>query len=225
VSRRTAAALGAVLLAAGLTVPAAAAKPPCRLIPDDAGDASWGDDAPGGGIPGSAADDVLSADLASDGRTLTAVLRLAALPPQDPEAPLGRRYLVHMAPAGAKSLIYLGATRGPLGTTFDYGYLTVDAGGTSTMPLGRGTGRFDDARREVHVSAPTSGFRSRGTIRRGTHLVSPTAVVQRQLVTGALPNVPLAGATVPLGTLGLVFDRAQGRTYVVGTPTCVRVGG
>jgi hypothetical protein len=212
--------IGALLLAAALPVHAATTKPPCRQIPDDAGDASTAQ----GLVPGGAADDLLSADLASDGRTITAVVRLASLPVQDPQAPLGRRYLVQMTPAGSEVTLYLGATVGPTGTAFDYGYVTHDAVGTSTLPLGEATGRVDTARREVHVSAPTSGFRSRGTVRRGTHLVRPTAVVSRQTSLGDPPNTQVAGITLLLGTLGVSFDVAQGRTYVVGTPSCVRVG-
>jgi hypothetical protein len=172
VHTRTAAALGVLLLA--LVVPAGAAqagpaKKACRVIPDDRGDEQVGAAALLGlAVPGTPADDLLSADVASDGRTLTAVMRMADLPAMDPAAPLGRRYTVLFHVGFGEVEWFVTARTTPSGAVFTYGRSEEPYGLVpQALDLGLGRGVVDTARREVRVHVPGSAVGGR----RGARLV------------------------------------------------------
>lgn len=213
-----------VLLAAAPV--AAAAAPVCRVIPDARGDAGYGIVTPPatvGLLPGTPADDLLSADVASDGRRVTALWRVGTLPVPDPVAPLGRDYTLVFDVRG-KGTWFLAARTYPTGTRFFYGDFISELGGihAESRILGQARGRLDTARGTVVVDAPAAAF-ARG-LRKGTLMVKLHAAVGRVVGQGLVASREVAGLQVPLEGTVLSFDAASGDRYVVGARSCVRPG-
>jgi hypothetical protein len=208
---------GTGALAATRPVP----KPVCHIIKDDAGDAQYNN------VPGDGNDDVVSGDLASDGKTVTGVVRLAALAQPDPMAPFGQGFFVRFTPRGTDKVLFVSARTYPQGTSFVYGYAAPDpnTGVNTSYTLGTATGVVDTAKKEVRISAPAAGFAAAGVkLTRGLKLVSPTADTWRLVGQGVVPSQEVGGTRVPLGGVLLPFDDASGPAYVVGTPSCVKLG-
>jgi hypothetical protein len=210
----------AVLVGALLGAPATAAvrvRPVCHLVTDPRGDAAT---VTTPRVPGGDTDDLLSADVAGDGRTVTAGLRMAALQLPDPMAPTGRSYVLTFRLRGAPTTYFLAARTYPTGTRYEYGTYPVDAVGQSYVRvLGHGTGSVSPATREVRVSAPVSGL---GAGRRGATLVELGAGVYRQWSQELMEDPGATPVHVPV--LATKFDEGAGDRYVVGTPSCVRPG-
>jgi hypothetical protein len=205
-----------VLAGALLAAPASGAskvRPVCHLVTDPRGDAAA---LATPHVPGSDTDDLLSADVASDGRRVTAVLRVAALQQPDPVAPTGRAYVFTFQVRGLPTTYFLAAHTYPTGTSYTYGDFPDDA---YVRVLGHGTGTVNPATREVRVSAPVAGFLPR-SVRRGSTLVALAAGVYRQWG----PELLEDSGSNPVHTANLAsgFDRAEGDRYVVGTPSCVK---
>lgn len=211
---------GASLLAGALlALPSDAAtkvRPVCHLVTDPRGDAAV---VATPHVPGGDTDDLLSADIASNGRTVTAVLRMVAIAVPDPVAPMGRSYVFSFMLRGATLPYFLAVRTYPTGTRYEYGSYSIDATGQSYVRvLGHGTGSVNATTREVRVSAPVAGFLPR-SVRRGTTLVELSASVYRHL--GQVMEDPDV-APVHAPYLATKFDEGQGDRYVVGTPSCVR---
>ena len=189
------AATGLSLLAAGGAV--AAPKPVCNLVSDAAGDVM---------LP-SAALDVVSADIATDAKKLTGVIRVAKLANSDGTAPTGFAYNFRFKVAGSPTQFYLLASNvpSPIGqTTFEYGTIELNR----LTPLGDAKGVLDLAKNEVRVTAPTA--LGPVTVKPGTKIVDLQAITQRRFV------VLLSTAD------STVID--EKRTYTAGTPSCVKPG-
>ena len=216
-------ALPLALLSTGgaLTVADAAKAPVCNIVTDPAGDAGLS------AVPGEGNDDIVSADVASDGKTITGVLRLAALDANDPMAPFGHNYIVNFSAKGVENPLFLAARTYPTGTKFIFGYQSTDP----TLPLnisypiGDATGVVDLAKKEIRVSAPNAGFAPAGSkLTLGTKLLGVGALSYRIAGQGLVPSQSVGGHFVPLGGLSEQFDKAEGGNYVVGTPSCVKPG-
>ena len=209
---------------AGMAAAAPKAKPVCNLIADAKGDAGVN------GQAGADGDDIVSADVASNATTVTAVLRVAALQLPDPQSPLGRSYSVLFTAPGSADLLYLAARTYPQGTKYILGYQAVDpnTGVNTNYTLGEATGTIDTAKGEVHVSAPIKAFvdGAKAKLAKGAKLGGLSASVDRiygQGVVASQSPVP-GGPRVPLGGFTLTFDDAVGGSYLMGTPSCVAVG-
>lgn len=220
-----------LLLAGGASYAAAApkakpkpAKPVCNLIVDEKGDATYNN------VPGAAGDDIVGGDLASDGTTVTGVLRLAGLSANDPQAPFGRNYSVLFTAPGSADLLFMSARTYPQGTKYVFGYRAEDpnTGVNTNFLLGDATGVVDLAKGEVRVSAPVKGFveGAKAKLAPGAKLSGLGGSVDRIAGQGFVPSQsPAPGAPrVPLGGFLLPFDEASGTTYLMGTPSCVAVG-
>jgi hypothetical protein len=209
---------------AGVAAAAPKAKPVCNLMADAKGDATYNN------VPGADGDDIVSADIASDATTITGVLRAAAIPANDPQAPLGRNYTVLFSAKGSGDLLYLSARTYPQGTKFLFGYQAMDpnTGVNTNYSLGDAAGVVDNAKGEVHVSVPIKAFvdGAKAKLAPGTKLVGLSATVDRIVGQGFVPSQsPAPGAPrVPLGGVLLPFDNAAGTSYIMGTPSCVAVG-
>lgn len=131
----------------GLVVPAAAAgqhatkkrKPVCNLVKDGSGDATGTGTAVTGPNDGNL--DIVGADVATNARTLTAVVRLAALSSSDSNSPGGREYQVVFTVGTATTGV--DAVVGPTGTA------TASGGGTALV---------DAAKKQVRISVPLSAL-------------------------------------------------------------------
>jgi hypothetical protein len=212
--------LGAATSALAVTKPKV--KPVCQIIKDGSGDAAYN-----GVLPGDGNDDVVSGDLASDGKTVTGVIRLAALAQPDPMAPFGQGFFVRFTPKGTDKVLFVSARTYPQGTAFVYGYAAPDpnTGVNTSYTLGTATGVVDTAKKEVRVSAPAAGFSAAQVkLVKGLKLLSPTADTWRLVGQGLVPSQEVGGTRVPLGGVLLPFDDATGPAYVIGTPSCVKLG-
>lgn len=219
--------LAASLLVTGVGAAAAtaapkAAKPVCNLVADPAGDANVS------GVPGGAGDDIVSADIATDAKTLTGVVRLSALAANDPEWLNGRAYFAEFTAPGSPDILFVQARAYPTGVIWSYGYSGVDptSGVNTSYTLGAATGVIDVAKKEVRISAPLKGFvdGAKAKMAPGAKLTGVGARVYRQGGQGLVPSQEVAGTRVPLSGLNVLLDDAAGGSYVMGTKSCVVVG-
>ena len=195
------AALAAATGVAGATTKA---KPVCNLITDAKGD---------GGIATSSDDvDILSGDIASNAKTITAVLRLAGDPSAfNPQAPGGKNYYVSFTAPGSDQAQFLSAGFDQTGAaTYETGYTQdVNGVGQSTPDADAVTGSVKGD--VLTITAPLSAFSGRVNIKPGKKLTGLTADV-----------FALIGA----GGTGLLAnaDTATGTSYVAGAASCVKPG-
>ena len=217
VRRTYAVAVVGALAIAGISTQAGAAskpkpkpvKPVCNLLTDDAGDASF--------LPGVADDnlDILSADVATSAKTLTVELRLKSYSATDTNAPFGRNYYVLFSAPGQPNPIFLSYSVGPLASSASYGDLEPGAGASSYTP--KGTATVAVAGTNITLSAPIADLSSLAAIKPGTKLTDLNA---NATVLVGVPDNPA------VGTPGVVFsaDTATGgKSYIAGTPSCVKV--
>lgn len=218
---RTALAAGlAASLAVGGAAVAAPAKPKpkpappvCNLVVDDKGDTA---SAP---FPASDTIDIVSADIANDAKTLTAVLRVAKYTANDPATIYGKRYLVSFEGAGFKNM-YLRALDYPgnslpegdtLALPFDFGATEVDAvtGGTTYASAGPATGSINAATGEITMSVQLSDVSAAGLgkVALGQQFKSINAVTFRRV-----GNRLFAGD-----------DATTSKRYTAGAASCVKV--
>lgn len=202
---RPAVALAAVAaLTAGGVAQAAPAKtaPLCNQVVDDKGDAAIVTDQPGM--------DVVSADLASNAKQLTAVIRLAAKPnTANPEAVGASRYYFEFLAPGSQNMQYLQASIafGTGAATFRSGEITPSANGSTFTndPVNDGvTGTVVD--NVITINAKLSALTR----------VKPSVGAKLKSLT--VETFSLAGVLlVP------VDDAASSKAYTAGAATCVKL--
>lgn len=211
--RRFPLALLLLLVVAG-AAPSAAA--PCPLVADPAyDDQVWPAES---GTPREASSprvDITSADVVSDLRVVTAVIRVRGLNTFDPSAESGIGYWL-MFTIGETDFT-MTAERSPESSRF----MLVLRRGSFGEVLGYVDGSFNGDRNEVRITAPVSLFRPHVRLVRGTTLRSVTAVSFREQGVAQLP-VSVMGR--PYGYMnGFSADQTRpGRTYVAGSGGCVR---
>ena len=219
--------LAGALLAALVAVPASASTTQvCRVVPDAKGDAAYKPlEAVTGaapGVPGTAADDLLSADVASDGTHLTVIWRMGQVQVPDSAAPLGRAYFFIFEVRDRGSW-FVHAFTSPTGTQYSYGdFVQQTRVHAAYRVLGTGKGRLDTARGWVLADVPARAVA--GGLRKGTYLRNLQASVDRWIGQGVVPDRTVAGQPLPLSGSGLSFDQASGDHYVVGQRSCLHPG-
>jgi hypothetical protein len=198
-------ALSASVLAGGAALAAPKPKPVCNLLSDAKGDAYPTTAAPGG--PSDEALDVVTADIASDKKTLTAVIRLSKVAEQSSTSPTGYHLVFNFTAPGAENPLYLQYFSGneALEQSFDFGYDDAVNGLTS---LGDADGVIDTAKNEIRISAPISGFAEQASIKPGQKLGDLVVQSTRDLLV-LLPYADIAEGGAP---------------YTVGAPSCVIPG-
>lgn len=206
----------------GLATAAPAPPPVCQLIKDAKGDAKYNN------VPGDGSVDITSADVASDGKTVTAVVRVDKLTVPNPQSPLGQAWFLKFNVKGAPEILFLSARQYPQGNAFVYGYTAEDpnTGINTSYTLGTATGALDTAKNEIRISVPAEKFKdAKAKLTKGTKLTGLLADSWRIAGQGAVPSQNVGGvARVPLGGFLLPFDTAEGKTYTVGTRSCVVLG-
>ena len=196
-----------------LTVPSQGATRSCRIAVDDTGDTVGLMPSDGAAPPGSSAApsdpglDVVSADLASDRRVITAVVRVADLGNGTPTSPVGHAYLLTFVVNEQRFTMYA------MQDTSGYRrFLLVDGAeaGTTGVVV---DGTFDRTHDEVRISAPLSAFGELGGhIPYGGHTTEMQVVTQRAL--GLQGSYTFQSA-----------DAASARVqYRFGSPSCVTPG-
>lgn len=223
--RRTA--LLAVLAVAATGTPSFAApprpKPVCGLVRDASGDTR--SPAPDRSLDAQL--DVTSADVATDKKNVTVVLRLAALAAADPANPQGRVYEFDFT-ASEKNFIVMGSLL-PGGNSFDVfisdtRFEEGQSGARAATGIGRATGVVDVAAKEVRMTAPLSVFDPHANLRAGT-IYYLSAWTYRANGMSAQPALEQATIEVT-SSLGVGVDEAWGRKayYRAGSPSCVKPG-
>jgi hypothetical protein len=161
--------------------------------------------------------DIVSADVASDARSVTTVIRVQHLG-------------TALEAAGRRNQYRFSFFLGAYGDVVTYAYRRVDGeqfavtvpteGETTTRTVRAATGVFDVARNEVRVTIPLMQARGNRTMRKQMYFTQLSAETFRGF--GAAGS----GAGLP-GGLGVAtgVDQASSRNrYLAGSPSCVQVG-
>ena len=225
--RLTAALAAASLLAVvPVTAHAAPARPAtCKLIKDPVGDT-------GSPAPDAALDaqlDITSADIATNSKNVTVVLRLAQLTAADPTNPQGRIYEFDFT-AHEKNFIVMGSLL-PGGNTFgvyisDSRFEEGKSGARAATGIGEATGYVDTVHKEVRITAPTSTWAKYAPLTKNTTIYYLVAFTYRanglSAQSGGQGPLPVSVT----GAFGLGVDEAWGRKayYLAGNASCVKPG-
>lgn len=209
--RRIALLLSTLSLAIFATPSLANSSQSCMLIRDPAGDAS---DQPNLTVPGVNQPDldIVSADIASDARSVTTVVRVQRLGTAL-EAAGRHNYYRFSFYLGQYGDVMTEAYRGVDGEQFA---VTVpnegDGVGRPELPA---TGVFDVARNEVRVTIPLMRASGNRIVRKGRYFSQLAADTFRGVGTGT----PFG-----LGVFTAVDHASTAKQYLAGSPSCVQVG-
>ncbi|HEX8001754.1 MAG TPA: hypothetical protein VF519_03575 [Mycobacteriales bacterium] len=210
------AAAAAAVAAAVLAPAASAAGVACHLVVDPKGDQSHGTDLVPSSVYVSPDLDVVGADVASNKRHLTAVVRTASLREVDTDAPTGRAYAVLFTVNGHR--YRLAATYGP------DGYVGTASDEDKGAGLGGASVVLDHAKREVRISAPAATF----GVAAGNVISGLAVTTGHHYGTNSPKVVPgAAGYGAYVGGAGLTDETdtaSSTRTYVAGSRSCVTPG-
>jgi hypothetical protein len=157
--------------------------------------------------------DILSADIASNAKAVTAVIRLAGDPSSfNPQAPGGKNYYLSFTAPGSDQPQFLSAEFDPTsGATYHSGYEEdVNGVGNRTSDADAVLGSVKG--NVITITAPLSAFAGRTSLKPGKKLTGLTADVYA-----------LIGTSVTGGLLANA-DTATGTSYTTGAPSCVKVG-
>lgn len=153
--------------------------------------------------------DIVSADLASDGKVVTAVIRVKNLGAAASTAPTGRGYEFTFLSSKTENILYLRALKAS-SEAFEVGFKEPLEVGVTTLytSLGEATGVFDVAKSEVRITAPLSVFDAQGGVKNGDK------VTLGEITTGRIagPRTPFADALV------------GEKSYKIGDASCVKPG-
>lgn len=205
----------------------------CNLVTDPAGDGLF--DPVGTGLsqfPEDPNGDILSADVASDAKNVTAVLRLKSLASPDTTYPFAHFYMVSWTVPGHDSPVYLGGTLDPnpaAATVFGPQFVFGDSGTFHSalnyynIASTQVRGTVDAAKGTLTMSVPISAISSYGKYNPGTRFSGINASTQALVNGPVLPaNEPPVGGSL---AWGFQEDTADGgKDYVAGTPSCVKPG-
>ena len=200
-------ALSLSVVAGGAAVAAPKPKPVCNLVIDAKGDGTGFLMTDADYLPNDPNLDLVSGDIASNAKLVTAVIRTDAQALSDTNAPTGRAYYANFV-VGEAELFLSAALDGAGAATYSAGY--VD---TTRKSLGAVTGTIDVAKKEVRITAPTSIFAEHAALKPGTKITDLSLLAQRYV-----GNRSAAGVTPSAD------EATGGKTYVAGSPSCVAVG-
>lgn len=205
--------LASTLLATGVAVTAEAAakpkpKPICKNVLDDKGDVVATQAAPESVTPDPALD-LVSADLGSNTKVVTAAIRLDKLARPASTSPGGTVYELRFTHAKSDLVYTLWAH--VTGATATYGVGTVEGANPTPETVnstGTATGVVDLAKSEVRITAPYSAL---GGAKAGVKASIDNVVVKR------------SAANQYYGRYA--DNQTGGKGFVLGAASCVKVGG
>lgn len=203
--------LGLTLVAAGGAL--AAPKPSCNIITDETNDTFLLRTQDGLGAYGPQEDalDMVSGDLASNGKTITGVIRVSKLSTSAGTSPFGLSYRLQFSlPGQEDENLYMSANLVGGSESFAVGVRNTAL--NTSSKLADATGVFDVAKSEVRISAPIAAFKDvSGGLKPGTKLSLVDLDQTSSRPTGLGPSV-FADVAV------------SEKSYVAGSPSCVAVG-
>jgi hypothetical protein len=191
---------------AGAAVKKPAPKPVCNLVTDAAGDAN-------GflvtGLPAVPSDknlDILSADIASDAKNVTAVIRLAAVG-ADQTSPTGGTVYFNFSIGDTK--VFLSAVLNGATATYEAGDFTGTNG--QRHHVAGATGFIDTASKSIHITTAANTWTD--IIKAGTKLNTLNVLAQRYI------GNALVGGVTPTAD-----DATSDKVYTGGAKSCVTPG-
>jgi len=229
---RISAALAVAIAASGLTAAEAAKKPApvCNLVTDDKNDtfAFRSQDnalpvvgSPTRGTPYDASFDITSADVASDGKVITAAIRVENIG-SAATSPQGRGFAFDFLLPTSE---FQGSLRAVLingqAPYFEATYKDPSVPNGPSTFLATATGVVDEKKKEIRITAPVAVFAELGPIVKGT-LITPAgdAATSGRAVP---PSPGVAGQ--PIATRYVFADVATvSKPYRAGTLSCVTPG-
>jgi len=218
--RAVRAGLAGLVVVGVLAAPVAQAsrpKPVCDLVTDPAGDVI-------GSEPGvdNGDYDIRSADIATDKRNLTAVIRLTSLAPDTGVSVADRTYEIDFTANGHTFALEAALLTG--GVSYDaVVYDTSAPGGRYGTALGDISGVVDSARHELRMTAPLALFSKYASFRQ-TYIAGLYVITGRAVGYGAV-DPPGAKAHIGSQAVTMVVDDARsGARYQPGARSCVAVG-
>ncbi len=214
----------------GVVAPVADAAPKpapaCLTITDPKGDtfAVRAQDAQGAYGPQEDALDITSADLASDGKVVTAVIRLASLSRAIATSPQGFTVGIDFAIGSSSDVVRLqGVLINGAGDRFEVSAKAADAlPNVPSTYVGEATGIVDEKAGEVRIHAPAALLEPYGALKPGTKLTPNEA--ESATASRGVPAITTTPGQ-PMSTRGPFADiAAAGKTIAVGAPSCVVPG-
>lgn len=223
--RRTLIGLATVGTVAALTAGGAGAAAPkisCKMMTDAAGDAAV-QTLP---TPANANDDVLSADIATNSKSITVVIRLKSLVERDPEWLTGRAYSVNFSlKSSAYEEIFLAARTFPQGVQYSLGHRETlpPLNSSSNIYDYAATGSINTAKGEIRITAPLSELAKLAKLPKGTVIKGASATAERLVGQGVVGSQTVNGNRIPLGGFRYAADSSEGsKPYTLGAPSCVK---
>lgn len=204
-----AASLALSLAAAGGAL--AGPKPSCNLITDEEGDTFLlrTQDGPGAYGPQEDTADIVSADVATDAKTITGVIRVKSLASAASTSPGGISYDINFTTDSIDAPLYIRAVVPRSGEP------TSEAGSRQSVvvtsvsaPLGEGEVVVDADNNEVRFSFPIAYFDELGGLKPGA-----------KLAFGDVTTGRAAGSRAVFADVA-----ASDKTYTVGAQSCVKPG-
>ncbi len=193
----------------GLTSASAAPKPVCNLVTDVKGDAKG----PTAAVNEPALD-ILSADVASNAKKITGVIRVLKLAETTANYPLGITWRVNFTIGDTSYGMYAISDRsGVVGQTS----FTDPTTGSGTIAQTATTAVLDMVKNEVRISTSTTAFAGRVNVKPGTKLEALDAV------TGGIFQFATPAVSGNL-RYASVDDTTGGSDYTAGTASCVTPG-
>lgn len=205
------------------SAPHANAARRCELLKDQKGDAglNGGEGGIGPIVPGTEDEslDIVSADIATDARRLTVVIRVARLSPPSALQLYRERWSFHFATP--ETAFFLSADRTDAASSFTLNHYTTEYSGDTSRSylfeyVGEVTGVVDLAASEIRMTAPLSMFKPYDAITTGVTL-------HKLLVITWLKHEPVEET----GSFSSEADETGGggrATYRAGDRNCVAVG-
>lgn len=190
--------LPALVLGGAAVAAPTKAKPVCNIITDPVGDTTG---------PSNALD-IVSGDVASNGKTFTAVIRTDELAETDVSSPTGIAWGLRFVSPKSELPYYLLATK-PVDGPIEYSYGQVD--GTSLVTLGTAKGNFDVAKKEVRIHVPVKAL----GLKPGTTITDLSAQGRR-----AYGDPGLAALYMDADN----SDASTSKPYRTNAPSCVKPG-
>ena len=180
----------------------AAPKPVCNLVQDPKGDADVA-----GGAGNDDTLDIVSSDIATKGKLVTAVVRVTKASTTSTNYPYGISWRLNFSVGDAQ--LFLSAISDRSGVVGQYGYTDTTGGHIG----GDATAVVDTAANEIRITTPLSSFADQATIKPGVVLSKLNSV------TGAIAQVSGVGNL----RFPTVDTAAGDKTYTAGAPSCVPV--
>lgn len=224
--------VAAVTIAGAMASPSFAAKPPakvCKLVTDTTNDTFAARSQDGEKKYGPQEDgfDITSADIATDLKTITAVIRVKKLTTSIQTSPTGVAFGFDFTFPAAPT----GTTGSLRAIVFNGGAPYYEAALKTAVPsglqnystfLGAVTGVWDTAHNEVHISAPVSLFSDLGPLKKGaTVAYADDSAAQSGRPTPLVPGQ--VGKPIP-SRFAFADVAVGGKPYKAGTPSCVTPG-